>query len=95
MAVRDLRSQEAENDADVIVRSLDRQTMQAEYQGRTLDFAVDRALGVYAIHLPTAPVWNDGTPVSDRARALVKDAITEILRHWNTRAEFLDDHPRL
>jgi hypothetical protein len=89
MAVRDLRSQEAQNDAGVILRSVDRQSMQVEYQGRTLTFVVDRAPNSYGAYLPVNPTWNDGTPIDQGTVALLKDAIVEILRHWKTRVEFL------
>ena len=88
MAVRELRSQEAQNDAGVILRSVDRETMQLEYQGRTLNVGVDRAPNNYG-QLPATPAWNDGTPVDQGTLALLKDAIVEILRHWKTRVEFL------
>jgi hypothetical protein len=89
MAVRELRSQEAQNDAGVILRSVDRETMQLEYQGRTLNVGVDRAPNDYGVYLPANPAWNDGTPVDQGTLALLKDAIVEILRHWKTRVEFL------
>ena len=88
MGVRELRSQEAQNDAGVILRSLDRETMQVEYQDRTLNLAVDRAPGDYAFYLPARPMWNDGTPVTPDALALIKDAITEIERHWGATVTF-------
>ena len=89
MAVRELRSQEAQNDAGVILRSVNRETMQLEYQGRTLNIGVDRAPNDYGVYLPADPVWSDGTPIDLGTLALLRDAIVEILRHWNTRVEFL------
>jgi hypothetical protein len=89
MAVRELRSQEAQNDAGVILRSVDRETMQVEYRGRTLDFMVDRAPNDYGVYLPAEATWADGTPIDDGTLALLRDAIVEIMRHWNTRVEFL------
>ena len=89
MAVRELRSQEAQNDAGVILRSVDRETMQLEYQGRRLNIGVDRAPNDYGVYLPAHPAWNDGTPVDQGTLALLKDAIVEILRHWKTRVAFL------
>jgi hypothetical protein len=90
MAVRDLRSQEAQNDTGVILRSIDRETMQLEHRGRTLNVGVDRAPGSYGVYLPAQPTWNDGTPVDDAERAVLSTAITEILGHWNIRAEFMN-----
>jgi hypothetical protein len=89
MAVRELRSQEAQNDAGVILRSVDRESMQLEYQGRTLNVGVDRAPHDYGVYLPATPAWNDGTPIDPDTFALLKDAIVEILRHWKTRVEFV------
>jgi hypothetical protein len=89
MAVRDLLSQAAQNDAGVILRSVDRQTMRVEYEGRALNFVVDRAPHDYGVYLPANPTWNDGTPIDQGTLALLKDAIVEILRHWKTRVEFL------
>ena len=89
MAVRELRSQEAQNDAGVILRCIDRQTMQVEFQGRTLDFPVDRAPNDYGVYLPADATWADGTPIDAGTLDLLRDAIVEIMRHWNTRVEFL------
>ena len=79
MAVRELRSQEAQNDAGVILRSVNRETMQLEYQGRTLDFAVDRAPNDYGVYLPPDPTWNDGTPIDQGTRTLLKDGISKFV----------------
>ena len=89
MAVRELRSQEAQNDAGVILRSVNRETMQLEYQGRTLNIGVDRAPNDYGVYLPANPVWSDGTPIDQGTLAQLRDAIVEIMRYWNTRVEFL------
>jgi hypothetical protein len=89
MTVRDLRSQEAQNDAGVILRSVDRETMQLELDGRTLNFGVDRAPGSYGVYLPARPLWNDGTPVTPAELSLLRAAIVEILAHWETEAEFV------
>lgn len=55
MGVRELRSREAQRDSGVILRSFDRDTMQGEYQGHTLNLPVDRAPGDYACYLPANP----------------------------------------
>jgi hypothetical protein len=89
MAVHNLRSQEARNDAGVILRSVDRETMQLEYQGRTLNVGVDRAPGNYGVYLPAAPLWTDGEPVDAHTAVILQDAIREILGHWGIRAELL------
>jgi hypothetical protein len=90
MAVRDLRSQEAQNDAGVIVRGVDRETMQLEHQGRTLNFGVDRAPGSYGIYLAARPVWNDGTAVDAAELPVLRAAIVEILGHWGIQVEFIN-----
>jgi len=88
MGVRELRSQEAQHDSGVILRSVDRETMQVEYQGRTLDLDVDRAPGDYAFYLPAAPTWDDGSPIPADTIDLIKNAITEIERFWGANVEF-------
>jgi hypothetical protein len=89
VGVHEIRSQEAQNDAGVILRSIDRETMQVEYQGRRLNLPVDRAPGDYAFYLPADPRWDDGTRISADSLDLVKTAITEIERHWGAKVEFL------
>jgi hypothetical protein len=88
MGVRELRSQEAQHDSGVILRSIDRDTMQVEYQGRRLNLPVDRAPGDYAFYLPADPRWDDGSPIRADTVDLIKNAITEIERHWGAAAEF-------
>jgi hypothetical protein len=88
MGVRELRSQEAQHDSGVILRSVDRDTMQVDYQGRRLNLPVDRAPGDYAFYLPTDPRWDDGSPIPAETIDLIKNAITEIEHHWGSTVEF-------
>jgi hypothetical protein len=41
---RKIYNQEAQHDSGMILRSIDRETMQVEYQGQTLTLDVDRGL---------------------------------------------------
>ncbi|WP_328468028.1 hypothetical protein OHA21_50650 [Actinoplanes sp. NBC_00393] len=91
MAVEELNSQESRNDRGVLLRSVDRETMQVEYQGRTLDLDVDRAPGSYGFYLPSDPFWNDGTSISEETMSLIKDSIREIRGHKGVEVMFKID----
>ena len=81
MAVRDLQSQEAETDNGVILRSIDRWTMEVEYRHQVLNLPVERG-ETYCFYLPESPRWNDGSAVPAATLELLKSAVVEIQRHW-------------
>jgi hypothetical protein len=88
MSVRELRSQEAEHDSGIVLRPLDRFTMQLEHRGRKLNLGVDRAPGRALFYLPKAPVWDDGNVIGDDELALLERVIAEIEAFWGTSAQF-------
>lgn len=88
MSVRELRNQEAEHDSGVVLRNLDRFTVQVEYRQRTLDLFVERSPGDYTIYLPARPVWDDGSPIPTETMQLIRDAVAEIEAFWGARTTF-------
>ncbi|MEV0901222.1 hypothetical protein [Actinoplanes sp. NPDC049802] len=89
MGVHDIASQAARTDTGVIVRNVDRETMRADYRGRSMILPVDRGVGSDGVYLPRAPVWDDGEPIDPEDLAVIKDAVVEILRHWGAETEFI------
>jgi hypothetical protein len=55
MAVRELRSQEAQHDSGAILRSAGREAMQLEFDGHTLTIDVDRGVGRTCSTSPRRP----------------------------------------
>lgn len=88
MSVRELRSQEAEHDSGIVLRTLDRFTMQLEHRGRKLNLGVDRAPGRALFYVPKAPAWNDGSAIGDDELELLQRVVTEIEAFWGTAADF-------
>jgi hypothetical protein len=88
MSVRELRSQEAEHDSGIILRGLDRYTMQLEHRGRKLSLGVDRAPGRVLFYVPKAPAWNDGNLIGEDELELLQRVVTEIEAFWGTSADF-------
>jgi hypothetical protein len=88
VSVRKIYNQEAQHDSGMILRSIDRETMQVEYQGQTLTLGVDRGLRGELFYLPATLRWDDGTPIPPETAELIKPAITEIENFWNRTPEF-------
>jgi len=89
MAIERIASQAARTDTGVLLRSVDRETMRAEYRGRTLTLPVDHGLRSCGVYLSPTPHWDDGTPLLAEDLTTVKAGIVEILHHWKTATEFL------
>ncbi|GIE34198.1 hypothetical protein Ait01nite_072430 [Actinoplanes italicus] len=89
MGVQELDSQAARTDTGVVLLSVDRETMRAEYRGRNVILPVDRGIGSHGIYLPRVPAWDDGEPIPAEDLAVIKDAVVEVLRHWGTDTEFI------
>ncbi|MFC4067109.1 hypothetical protein [Actinoplanes subglobosus] len=89
MGVEDIRSQEARTDTGVVLRSVDRETLRADYRGRSIVLPVDRGAGSHGIYLPAVPAWDDGEPVEAADLSVVKEAVVEVLRHWGADTEFI------
>lgn len=88
MAVRELRSQEAQHDSGAILRSAGREAMQLEYDGHTLTIEVERGVGADLFYLPARPTWDDGSEVSAAFAEKIVPIITEIEKFWGSAAEF-------
>jgi hypothetical protein len=89
MAVRELRSQEAQHDSGAILRSVGREAMQFEYDGHTLTIEVDRGVGRDLFYLPRVFAWDDGTEVPMAFAEQIPSIISEIEKFWGSEAEFL------
>ncbi|WP_430781297.1 hypothetical protein [Actinoplanes sp. G11-F43] len=90
MGVHELGSQSARTDTGVVVRSVDRETLRTEYRGRSMPLPVDQGLGSLGVYLPRTPLWDDGQPVAAEDLVVVREAVTEVLRHWGFDTEFLE-----
>ncbi|WP_328468030.1 hypothetical protein OHA21_50655 [Actinoplanes sp. NBC_00393] len=90
MNIEILNDQAARNDRGVLLRSIDRETIRVEYEGRTLDLSVDRAPDSYGFHLPSSPVWSDGGTIPDATMELIMDSVVEIHRHQGDPGRVLD-----
>jgi hypothetical protein len=88
MSVRELRSQEAQHDSGLILRSAGREAMQIEYQGRTLTIPVELLADGDLYYLPSTFVWDDGTPVAPEVVALIEPVVTEVENFWGLTPEF-------
>ena len=88
MAVRELRSQEAQHDSGAILRSAGREAMQFELDGHVLTIDVDRGIGSDMFYLPATLRWDDGAPVPPDIAAQIKPIITEVENFWGSAAEF-------
>ena len=88
MAVRELRSQEAQHDSGAILRSAGRKAVQLEYDGHTMTIEVDRGVGSDLFYLPVPPTWDDGTEVPTAFAERIQAIITEIEKFWGSTAEF-------
>ena len=88
MAVRELRSQEAQHDSGAILRSAGREAMELEYNGHTMAIEVDRGVGRDLFYLPATLKWDDGTEVPSDFAEQVVPIITEVERFWGSQAEF-------
>lgn len=89
MGVKELDSQAARTDTGVVLLSVDRETLRAEYRGRSVLLPVDRGVGSHGIYLPRVPAWDDGEPIPGEELAVIKDGVVEILRYWGTDTEFI------
>jgi hypothetical protein len=89
MGVQAIRSQAARTDSGVVLRSVDRETLAADYRGHTIVLPVDRGIGSYGVYLPRVPVWDDGEPVPDGDLVVIKEAVVDVLRYWGTGTEFI------
>jgi hypothetical protein len=88
MAVRELRSQEAQHDSGAILRSAGREAMQFELDGHVLTIGVDRGIGSDMFYLPATLRWDDGSPVPSEIAAQIRPIIMEIENFWGSTAEF-------
>lgn len=89
MSVEEIQSQAARTDTGVVLRSVDRETLRADYLGRSVVLPVDRGVGSHGIYLPVAPRWDDGEPIRAVDLAVIKAAVIEVLRHWGSETEFI------
>jgi hypothetical protein len=89
MGVQELSSQSARTDTGVTLAGVDRETLRASYQGRSMLLAVEDGLNSYGVYLPRVPTWNDGDPVAEEDLTVIKDAVVEILRYWGFGTEFI------
>lgn len=89
MGVHELGSQSARTDTGVVVRSVDRETLRADYRDRSMPLAIDRGLTSYGVYLPRVPSWDDGEPVEGDDLSLIKEAVVDVLRYWGFDTEFL------
>lgn len=88
MAVRELRSQEAQHDSGAILRSAGREAMQFELGGRVLTIDVDRGIGSDLFYLPATLRWDDGSPIAPDIAERIRPIITEVENFWGSTAEF-------
>jgi len=88
MAVRELRSQEAQHDSGAILRSAGREAMQLEFDGHTLTIDVDRGVGRDMFYLASPPRWDDGTEIPSGFAEQIVAIITEVEKFWGSTAEF-------
>jgi hypothetical protein len=88
MAVRALRSQEAQHDSGAIVRSAGREAVQFELDGRTMTIDVERGIGSDLFFLPVTLKWDDGELVTADVAERIRPIITEVERFWGLTAEF-------
>jgi hypothetical protein len=88
MAVRELRSQEAQHDSGAILRSAGREAMQFELDGHVLTIDVDRGIGSDMFYLPATLRWDDGSPVPSEVAVQIRPIITEVENFWGSTAEF-------
>jgi hypothetical protein len=86
--VHELRSQEAQHDSGAILRSHGRSAVQFELDGRILTLGVERGLGGDVFYLPATLVWDDGSPLSAEAAALVRPVLEEVNAFWGSSSEF-------
>ena len=89
MGVHEIASQAARTDTGVTVRSVDRETLRADYRDHSVLLPVDRGVGSYGVYLPKAPAWDDGEPIPPDDLTVIKEAVVEVLRHWGTGTEFI------
>ncbi|GGN34096.1 hypothetical protein FHR83_006071 [Actinoplanes campanulatus] len=89
MGVEEIRSQAARTDTGVVLRSVDRETLRADYRGHSMVLPVDRGIGSYGVYLPRVPVWDDGEPIAADDLAVIRAAVVEVLEHWGTLTEFI------
>lgn len=89
MGIERIASQAARTDTGVLLRSVDRETMRAEYRGHTLTLPVGRGLRSYGVYLSPTPRWDDGALIPADELATVKAGIAEILHHWKSATELL------
>ncbi|MEU4618458.1 hypothetical protein AB0G04_00570 [Actinoplanes sp. NPDC023801] len=89
MSVHEIRSQAARTDTGVVLRSVDRETLRADYRGRSMVLPVDRGIGSHGVYLPRIPVWDDGEPIPAEDLAVIKDGVAEVLLYWGTDTEFI------
>lgn len=89
MGVRALGSQSAQTGTGVVVRSVDRETLRADYRGRSLPLPVDRGLRSLGVYLPQTPIWDDGEPIATDDLNVIRVAVVDVLRYWGFDAEFV------
>lgn len=89
MGIQELGSQSAQTDTGVVLRSVDRETLRADYRDRSMLLAVDGGPVSYGIYLPRVPTWDNGDPIATGDLAVIKEAVVEVLRHWGFATEFV------
>lgn len=89
MGVHELGSQSARTDTGVVVRSVDRETLRTDYRGRSMPIPVDQGLESVGVYLPRTPHWDDGYEVTADDLTVLREAVTDVLRHWGFNTEFL------
>jgi hypothetical protein len=89
MGIQELGSQSAQTDTGVVLRSVDRENLRADYRDRSMLLAVDGAPASYGVYLPRVPTWDNGEPIPEDELAVIKEAVVEVLRHWGFTTEFI------
>lgn len=90
MGVRALDSQSARTGTGVVVRSVDRETLRADYRGRSMALPVDQGLRSIGVYLFRTPRWDGGEPLSVDDLAVIREAVVDVLRFWGFATEFLE-----
>jgi hypothetical protein len=88
VAVRELRSQEAQHDSGAVVYSAGRFGVGVKYLGHTVTLDVDRGVPTDRFYLRPNMTWDDGTPMTREALDQIMEAVAEVERFWGKQAEF-------
>ena len=89
MGIQELGSQSAQTDTGVVLRSVDRETLRADFRDGSMLLAIDGGPVSYGVYLPRVPTWDNGDPVVEEDLAVIKEAVAEVLRHWGFTTEFI------